>query len=75
MDNFYNKTMSITTEGGSKVELNFEGEAIYVYGFSSINGGKGEVWLDGVLQSNLNMAVSLHISLLAFLSPYLDMCK
>ncbi|KIR80583.1 hypothetical protein I306_02561 [Cryptococcus gattii EJB2] len=57
MDNFYNKTMSITTEGGSKVELNFEGEAIYVYGFSSINGGKGEVRLDGVLQGNLNMVM------------------
>ncbi|KAE8539081.1 hypothetical protein D1P53_005451 [Cryptococcus gattii VGV] len=57
MDNFYNKTMSVTTEGGSKVELNFEGEAIYVYGFSSINGGKGEVRLDGVLQGNLNMVI------------------
>ncbi|EAL18379.1 hypothetical protein CNBJ3020 [Cryptococcus deneoformans B-3501A] len=55
IDNFYNETMSITTEEGAKVELNFEGEAIYVYGFSSVNGGKGEVWLDGVLQGSLNM--------------------
>lgn len=75
VDNFYNKTMSIITEGGSKVELNFEGEAIYVYGFLSINGGKEEVRLDGVLQGNLNMVVSLHTSHLAFLSPYLGMCK
>lgn len=63
IDNFYNETMSITTEEGAKVELNFEGEAIYVYGFSSVNGGKGEVWLDGVLQGSLNMIVSLHTSL------------
>ncbi|OXG76477.1 hypothetical protein C349_05650 [Cryptococcus neoformans var. grubii Br795] len=55
IDNFYNKTMSITTEGDAKVELNFGGEAIYVYGFSSVNGGKGKVWLDGILQGQLNM--------------------
>lgn len=65
--------MSITTEEDAKVELNFEGEAIYVYGFSSVNGGKGKVWLDGILQGQLNMIVSFHTSLPDF-PFYLVMC-
>ncbi|WVQ76053.1 hypothetical protein IAR50_005690 [Cryptococcus sp. DSM 104548] len=58
LENLYNSTAHFTHSAGSKVELSFEGEALYVYGMALEGGGQGEVRLDGELQGVIDASGS-----------------
>ncbi|TYJ52941.1 hypothetical protein B9479_006453 [Cryptococcus floricola] len=50
LQNSFNSTAHSALSIGAKVELSFQGEAVYVYGMGLEDGGRGEVRVDGVLQ-------------------------
>ncbi|ODN82212.1 hypothetical protein L202_02501 [Cryptococcus amylolentus CBS 6039] len=51
LHNSFNSSAHSTLSTGAKVELTFQGEALYVYGMGLEDGGRGEVRVDGVLQA------------------------
>ncbi|WWC86893.1 uncharacterized protein L201_001772 [Kwoniella dendrophila CBS 6074] len=55
LNGFFSNSLAGTTVQGAKVDLTFQGEAIYLYGLSGPNCGLAQVSLDGEIQQDINM--------------------
>ncbi|WVQ98063.1 hypothetical protein IAU59_005185 [Kwoniella sp. CBS 9459] len=55
LDGFLNGSIGVTTVEGSKAELTFQGEAVYLYGSSGQESGTAEIHVDGQLHQTINM--------------------
>ncbi|WVF69795.1 hypothetical protein IAT40_004574 [Kwoniella sp. CBS 6097] len=55
LEGFLNGSIGVTTVEGSKAELTFQGEAVYLYGSSGQESGTAEISVDGKVQQTINM--------------------